>query len=292
MNTRLAGLGAAALVLVLAAMTFWLLSAEPENAGPPESFPIPPVPPRIADGADYARCLDMLAADPAGAANFADAWIARLDETARQRSPELVWTAAHCRALATVGLGQADEGAGALYDLGRTIPAPPVARAILLGQAAQIWLMDGKPSRARDAAEAATALSPGDAGLIVEHAEALLALGAREQAIAELGRALAADPRRADALMLRARALRQGGGKAGLTPSALARALSDIERAASLEPENADVLLERGILRQLSGNSAGAQADWKLALDLAPDGRSADLARQNLALLEAGPDRR
>jgi regulator of sirC expression with transglutaminase-like and TPR domain len=51
-------------------------------------------------------------------------------------------------------------------------------------------------------------------------------------------------------------------------------------------------LLERGILRQRRNDDEGARADWQRAISLAPDTATADLAEQNLALLEAGPVRR
>jgi regulator of sirC expression with transglutaminase-like and TPR domain len=53
-----------------------------------------------------------------------------------------------------------------------------------------------------------------------------------------------------------------------------------------------EALLERGIIRQLKGDTAGAKADWQRAVALAPDSATADLAQQNLALNEAGPQRR
>ena len=40
---------------------------------------------------------------------------------------------------------------------------------------------------------------------------------------------------------------------------------------------------------QRLGELAGARSDWEHAADLAPDTPTADLAQQNLALLEAGP---
>ena len=52
------------------------------------------------------------------------------------------------------------------------------------------------------------------------------------------------------------------------------------------------MLVERGILRQRMGDGAGARADWEHAIELDPDSTTADLAEQNLALLEAGPERR
>jgi hypothetical protein len=47
-----------------------------------------------------------------------------------------------------------------------------------------------------------------------------------------------------------------------------------------------------GILRQLRGEAEAARRDWERVLDLAPVSAAADLAAQNLALIEAGPSQR
>ena len=72
----------------------------------------------------------------------------------------------------------------------------------------------------------------------------------------------------------------------------LALAQDDVDRALALDPGDAEALLERGILRQRRNDADGARADWERTIALAPDGQAADLAQQNLALLEAGPERR
>ncbi|MCA3414378.1 MAG: hypothetical protein INF84_07240, partial [Roseomonas sp.] len=62
--------------------------------------------------------------------------------------------------------------------------------------------------------------------------------------------------------------------------------------ALRLAPRNVEALLERGILRQLRGEAEAARRDWERVLELAPDSAAADLAAQNLALIEAGPSLR
>ena len=64
-----------------------------------------------------------------------------------------------------------------------------------------------------------------------------------------------------------------------------------MDRALTLDGDNAEALLERGILRQRQNDRGGARSDWEKAIALAPDTPTADLAQQNLALLEAGPER-
>ena len=249
-----------------------------EEAAPPstqasvdETPPIPPVPPRIADGEDYRRCLDMLADDPAGAYAFADAW-----QASGGGPPAL-----HCEALADIGLGDPQSGAALLEKAAEASPAPDGARAAVLGQAIQAWLMADDPARAYDAATKAIALAPDNPDLRIDRSIAAATLERYADARGDLDHALELDPRRADALVLRAAAWRN--------EERLSAAQADIDRAIALDPDNPEALLERGIERQRAGDAGGARADWERAKTLAPDTATADLAEQNLALLEAGP---
>jgi regulator of sirC expression with transglutaminase-like and TPR domain len=66
-------------------------------------------------------------------------------------------------------------------------------------------------------------------------------------------------------------------------------AQADVSQALTLDPDDPDALLERGILRQRLGDRAGARSDWEHARGVDPNSTTADLAAQNLSLLEAGP---
>src|SRR5689334_3419771 len=125
MANRMAAFGAvAAVVLAVAAGGLWWQwePAEPDTAAD-EFLPIPPVPPRIAEGEDYDKCLSMLNVDPSGAVTFAEAWSATGGGEG----------AAHCRALAEIALGEPDRGASLLDKLAASSKAPPAARAVLFG---------------------------------------------------------------------------------------------------------------------------------------------------------------
>ncbi len=236
-------------------------------------LPIPPVPPRIAQGADYEKCLGMLSTDPSGAANFAEAWEATGGGEA----------ATHCDALALVTLGDPAAGAAKLDALAQASHAPALARAQVFGQADQAWLMGGDATRAYASATLALLLSPDDPELLIDRSIAAATLERYDQALGDLDRALAIDPRRTDALIYRAAAERHLGNLDG--------ASDDIARAVLADPDSSDALLERGIIRQRQGDLAGAREDWERAAALAPDTATGDLAQQNLALLEAGPPR-
>lgn len=284
MNTRATLTGGLGL-LVLAALgggAWWFQpAASPAEAGvvaaeeaPAGDLPIPPVPPRIAEGAEYDRCLAMLGEDPTGAAAFADAW----EATGGGEG------AVHCRALALISLGKTEAGAELLERLAGSSQAPALARASLYGQADQAWLLAGDASRAFGAATLALTLSSDDPDLLIDRSIASANMERYHDAIDDLSNALDLDPRRADTLVFRAAAWRY------LNQFDLAQ--DDIDRAIAVDPENPEALLERGILRQRRGDRAGARRDWQQAVALAPDTATGDLAQQNLALLEAGPERR
>lgn len=272
---------AAIVVLLLAAAgggAWWQLLRDPsddateaaEGDGP---LPIPPVPPRIAQGDQYETCMAMLATDPEGAQALAETW-----QTAGGGE-----AADHCLALARVELGDPEEGAGMLEKIGGSGHGPAAARAAIYGQATQAWLMAGDPARAFAAATLALSLSADDPDLLVDRAVAAGSLQRWKDAVEDLTHALEVDPRRPDAMVLRGSAWRHLGR--------LDQAEADIAAALAMDPENAEGLLERGIIRQRRDDPQGARNDWERAIVLAPDSPTADLAQQNLALLEAGPDR-
>jgi len=90
---------------------------------------------------------------------------------------------------------------------------------------------------------------------------------------------LVADPKNGEALVARATSYREAGR--------LALAAQDADAAVALDPGDPEALLERGIIRQRLGDALGARADWQMVESIDPDSNSADLAMQNLALLDA-----
>jgi tetratricopeptide (TPR) repeat protein len=272
-------------IILAAVLTFMALAAlgttiwRYERAPEPEpvaatALPVPPFPPRIANGGAYEHCLSILTDDPEAGRTIADNWAATGGGDG----------AAHCQGLALIATGQPALGAERLEGLGKTSLAPDLARATVLAQAAQARLMANQPARARDDVTMALALSPADTELLIQRAEAAAALSRWDDAVADLTRALTLDPRRTDALVMRAAVWRRTGQ--------LDKALADANRAIAQDADNAEALLERGIERQRLGDALGARADWQRAKGLDPNSTTADLAEQNLALLEAGPNQR
>ncbi len=278
MNTRSAMLGGVALLLVATGAATWgsLNHVRPPPVVPEvdvSQLPVPPLPPRISEGADYDQCLALLSGDPDGARALAEAWQARGGGDG----------ATHCLGLSRIALGEPEAGAEILESLATASQATAAIRATLFSQAAQAWMMAGQPRRAEQGLTQALALSPDNPDLLVDRAAAAIALKSYAEAATDLTAALSNDPRRVDALVMRATALRQ--------LNRLDAARDDIARALHEAPDNPEALLERGILRQRGRDPAGARADWDRVLTLAPDSPTADLAEQNLALLDAGPPR-
>ena len=121
-------------------------------------------------------------------------------------------------------------------------------------------------------------LKDNDPDLYIDRAIALAAAANYYEALDDLNRALELDPRRAEAFVFRATAYRY--------VDAFDLAFQDVESALALKPGFPEALVERGALRRLSGNDAGARADWISVLQRAPESAAGDAARENLAKLD------
>ncbi len=265
---RLLLAGFAALLLLAGGGGAWWWLSGPD---PAEILPTPPEPPRLSDAPEYERCLEMIEDDPIGARRFAESW-------GMEGGGE---SAAHCAALASLTLGEAERAAEALERIAARSQAGIAARAAVFGQAGEAWTAAGKPERAYAALTLALALAPADPALLTERTIALLVLDRPAEAFEDIERAVAADGSNASAWVLHASAQRR--------LDRVAPAAESVARALRLEPDNVEALLERGIIRQIQGNGAGARSDWERVIELSPDGATADLAAQNMALMEAGP---
>jgi tetratricopeptide (TPR) repeat protein len=240
----------------------------------PVDLPVPPFPPRIAEGGAYESCLATLASDPTSAMAIAEAWQAG-------GGGEGAW---HCRGLALIASGKPAAGADLLEQLARQSNAPALARASVLTQAVQARMMVAQAVQAVSDATMALALSPDDGELMIMRASAEAAMERFDDAVTDLNVALRLDAARPDALLARAVMQRK------LNRLDLAQA--DVSQALALDPDYADALLERGILRQRLGDAEGARNDWERARGVDPNSTTADLAEQNLSLLEVGPKQR
>lgn len=232
-------------------------------------------PARLGAGPDYDRCLGLLRVDPGEALLFADGWEATGGGDG----------ARHCAALALLALDEPGRGAERLEDLARRSGADSATRAALFAEAGNAWTLAGEADRAFAATTLALTLAPDDPALLLDRALSLGSTGRYAEALEDLDRAVALEPARAEAWVLRGAAKRQLGR--------IADAERDVARALSLAPDNAEALLERGALRRAKGDAKGARADWARAARAAPDSAAAELARRNLELVpEAAPPQR
>jgi tetratricopeptide (TPR) repeat protein len=100
-------------------------------------------------------------------------------------------------------------------------------------------------------------------------------------AIDDLNAAIDVDPKRADALVLRAASYRHVD-----TTGAVELALDDVTNAIAINPNFADAFLERGTLYAMRGDYDGARKDWDKAQQLAPESYVSQQAKSNLAQLQ------
>lgn len=255
---------AAALTLAVGAAAAVAAPAQPQNFLPP--------PPPLPDAQHYSRCLAAAKSNPQAAYEDAQTWV----------SLGGGFPAQHCAAVALVGLKRYAEAATQLQGLASAMMREgPEMRADALEQAGQTWLLGNRPADAKADFDAALALMPKAAELLIDRAEALALEGKFFDAIDDLNAVLDQSPNRVDALVYRASAYRQLGS--------LDLALDDAERALRLDPNSAPGLLERGNIRRLKDDDAGAKADWQHVVQLAPGTPAAQSAQDNLGRLAAAP---
>lgn len=154
-------------------------------------------------------------------------------------------------------------------------------RAHVAEEAARAWQANDSPRQALDSATYGLWLDPHDMTLRVIHARLCVDMGMAQQAVADLTPLPGDTALRVDALVTRAAANRALGH--------IDLAATDIAAALQLSPHNVAAELECGILHERQGRMEDARADWQQVIALAPDSHEADLARQDLSLLEADP---
>lgn len=216
----------------------------------------------------YAHCMAEARTHPADALAIARGW----------KGP----SAAHCEAVALLGLGRYGEAAARLRHLARE-GAEPALRAGLLAQAGQALLLDNQPEEAESVLTQALEVRPADPALLTDRGVARAEQFRYADAVKDFNRAIEGAPDAADAYLFRASALRM--------LDKLALALSDVERALVLNPRSPDALLERGILRRLTGDRYGARADWQAVVTEWPDAPAAVAAADNIGLLDRPPEK-
>jgi tetratricopeptide (TPR) repeat protein len=218
--------------------------------------------------AAYEHCLASVKRDAAAGLTEAEQWSAAGGGAA----------ALDCAALALAQLKRYGEAAQTLENAAR-ITAALAAKADLLDQAGNAWLLAEDPAKAESTLTSANALAPKDEDILTDRARARGAAKNWSGAFADLTAVIALDPDRADIYVLRASALHAEGKKA--------EARADIAHALAIYPGYPEALVERGAMRLETGDTAGARADWQDAAREAPDSDAGQTARARLNALPA-----
>lgn len=225
--------------------------------------------PRSVEAREYSACMRLARTSPQAAQQTALAW--------RKRGggdPAL-----HCVAVALLSMGQYSQSARMLEELAASSDAKrPDIRAGLLAQAANGWIIAGRPQTAAKLLGQALALRPTDVEMMIDRSIALASLGKYWDALDDLNRTLELAPGRIDALTFRASAWRRVG--------AYDLARQDIDAVLTTRPETLDALLERGLIRKAEGDKDGARADWLKIIELAVKGPLTDAARRNIEIMD------
>ncbi len=222
----------------------------------------------VEHNAAYEHCLAEVKRDATQALTEAEQWSASGGGAA----------ALHCAALALVQLKRYGEAAQSLENAARITPAG-AAKADLLDQAGNAWLLADDNAKAESALGAALAMAPKDEDILTDRARVRGAAKNWSGAFEDLTAVLALDPDRADIYVLRASALHAEGKKS--------EARADIAQALAIYPGYPEALVERGAMRMESGDIAGARADWQEAAREAPDSDAGETARTRLQQLSA-----
>ena len=217
---------------------------------------------------EYRACIRLAQTNPAKAQPAAEYWAKKGGGSG----------ARHCLAVAMVGNRKPAQAAALFEKLGSDQTRPPEARAQMLAQGAQAWVLAKNPKKAIATLDRAVALAPNVAAYRIDRAVAHAASGQHQKTLEDLNAALKIDPDNAEAYTFRASAYRFTGD--------LASARADIERALTLAPQRGDALLERGVIKVMTGDRAGGRADWQAIVQMAPGSPLARAAQENLARLE------
>ncbi len=154
---------------------------------------------------------------------------------------------------------------------------------LLADRAAAVAVDAGRPETAHNAAATARRLRPDS----IRYAFIATTVEPPDAALDAIGAALAVSPH--DPILLdRRAALLLDRYQAGNDPAHLAEAVDAYRDRVAADPHNAGLRLQEGITLALSGDTAGAEASWLAAADLAPTS-TAPLV--NLATLYSGTGR-
>ena len=219
---------------------------------------------------DYETCLDLAAEAPAKAEVAAVEWAAAGGGPA----------AAHCHAMALIGLGAEERAATELVRLAaEAVDLPGQARSEIYLQAGGLLLALGDLDAGMAAANRALDLAANPAPALELRAQFHAERQNWQAALSDLDRALSEGGAEPGRLVLRASAKRALGR--------MLAARDDLIWALELAPELPEAWLELGTVEAAINDPDAARAAWLETIRLAPDDPLAKAARARLHSLEA-----
>jgi tetratricopeptide (TPR) repeat protein len=224
-------------------------------------------------------CVAQARGDPATAMVTASTWLAESVDSARSAPQQ-------CLGIAYVSLLRWEAAEQAFLAARDARPRSDfVARARLAAMAGNAALAEQRHQAARDhfamaQADAAIAGDPVLSGEIaIDRAQALVGLGALDEAAEALSAAQRDAPQNTEAWLLSAALARRQGN--------LEQAQAEIQTAATLAPGDPAVGLEAGLIAALLGHDEAARQSWRSIVELAPQGPEAGAAREYLRQLDS-----
>ena len=181
----------------------------------------------------HEACLDRISDEPEQAYEAALTW----------QNEGGGWRAQHCIAMSLFGLGRTNMAAYRLEQIARAPHGVTDAqKADYFYEAANFWLLDSDPERAKNASSAGLELRAEHLDLLIARARAHSGLKDYDAAQKDLDRGLKLAPRRADAYRYRADIQRKNDN--------LDAALRDIEKSLALDETQIETAILRGHIRE------------------------------------------
>jgi tetratricopeptide (TPR) repeat protein len=174
-------------------------------------------------------------------------------------------------ALTYLKLGSFPDVQAAFGELRRTVEIDPANRDAQL-KLGELYLLSREPVKARERADLILASTPRDPDGLILRGRSLIGLQDFQQGILELKKALELDPKNVRIYLDLARAYAQ--------MKDYAAAEATLNQAVTAMPQSTDARLALGDLRLMSGHPDAAEAEYRRALEMAPDN---DMLYQKLA---------
>ena len=218
---------------------------------------------------DYTECVNLATIDPEKTLIEAQSWADATGSVA----------AMHCMAIAQGELGAHRTAASTLMNIANAAGLDDASRIAALIDASRQWSLAGRAEAARSTIDAALRVAPSRDAL-VERASLRADDRDWRGAVEDLDRAIGIQPRDWEALTLRSAARLRLDDAEG--------ARRDAVLALEYRPVSAAAWYQLGLAEQALGLKKAARRSWLKAIDVAPGGKPASLARGAIQDMDGG----